>query len=182
MKVINYIGVLLGHVRVYEAQIAKGKEPTNGLVALRPEVLRDELEAFIKEYAPSGSGFDSGTMLDLDDPRNHEHRIVLNMDYHHMNEHGYYDGWTHHKVVVTPSFSYPGFDMRITGRNKRDIKDYIEDTAHYFLTQDMDGLCRHLPEGFSMVIGQKWCPIDAKGRHEMQAGVVTTPGDGYLAK
>ena len=47
-----------------------------------------------------------------------------------MTEHGYYDGWTEHDVIVTPSLRSPGFSLRITGRNRRDIKEYIADAFH----------------------------------------------------
>ena len=39
-----------------------------------------------------------------------------------------YDGWTEHTVTVTPSFS--GFNMRISGRNRNDIKDHMHETFY----------------------------------------------------
>ena len=49
---------------------------------------------------------------------------MLYTHFHHMNDGGFYDGWTEHSVVVTPSLVY-GFDTRITGRDRNDIKNYI---------------------------------------------------------
>src|SRR6185369_12291929 len=48
----------------------------------------------ILQTAPSGSGFDSGTTLD--DSSTPE-RLKFNTAFHHMSEHGFYTGWTHHQ-------------------------------------------------------------------------------------
>lgn len=82
---------------------------------------------------PIGSGFDSGCNVILDESRTD--KIVISADYHHINDHGYYMGWTHHKVIITPSLSYD-FDLRITGPNKRFIKDYIVNTFQYILDKE----------------------------------------------
>jgi hypothetical protein len=44
-----------------------------------------------------------------------------------MHDSGMYDGWTEHTIVLTPSF-LGHFDMRISGHNRNEIKDYIADT------------------------------------------------------
>jgi hypothetical protein len=51
-----------------------------------------------------------------------------------MTEGGMYDGWTEHTVVVTPSLAF-GINIRITGRNRNDIKDYLHDVFHEALTK-----------------------------------------------
>jgi hypothetical protein len=72
---------------------------------------------------PSGSGFDNGTTLaDESTPS----RLIFQTAFHHMDESGMYDGWTEHRVTVTPSLVW-GIELRIGGRNRRDIKDYIAD-------------------------------------------------------
>lgn len=78
---------------------------------------------------PSGSGIDCGTKVLLDESS--DKKIVLSMSYHHMNDAGFYDGWTEHKVIVTPSFN--GIDMRITGRDRGGIKDYLFDVYYWNL-------------------------------------------------
>ncbi len=80
---------------------------------------------------PSGSGIDHGTKIDLD--ASNDSRIVLQMDYHHMNENGYYDGWTSHTIKVTPTFE--GFDLAIGGRDRNQIKEYLADILHHALSQ-----------------------------------------------
>ena len=83
----------------------------------------DRLEELEKEL-PSGSGFDSGTQIDLD--RSTGERLVLHTSYHHMNDGGYYDGWTEHTITVKGSL-LDGFDFRVSGRNRSDIKGYIDE-------------------------------------------------------
>jgi hypothetical protein len=79
----------------------------------------------VKEHMPSGSGFDNGTTIDLD--KSHSDKLVFHTSYHHMHDSGMYDGWTEHTIVLTPSF-LGHFDMRISGHNRNEIKDYIADT------------------------------------------------------
>lgn len=90
----------------------------------------ERIARVVSEYLPSGSGFDSGTTLDLDVSK--PDRLVFRTAFHHMNEGGYYDGWTDHNVIVTPSLAF-GFNLRITGRDRNEIKDYIAETFRYVL-------------------------------------------------
>lgn len=87
----------------------------------------------IMKSAPSGSGFDSGTKIDLDKSDNK--KLVFNTAFHHLNDDGYYIGWSHHTVIVTPDFN--GIDIRITGKDKRDIKDYIAETFSFWLDSEV---------------------------------------------
>ncbi len=90
----------------------------------RLTIMQDEL--------PSGSGIDCGTEIDLDESSGK--KIVLSLSYHHMNDGGMYDGWTDHKVILEPSFS--GYDIRVTGRDRNQIKEYLADTfAHALDTE-----------------------------------------------
>lgn len=82
------------------------------------EVL-DDLET---NFLPRGSGFDCGTRIVRD--LTSSGGFKLTTDFHHMDEHGGYDGWTEHMVHVTPSF-IGGFDMTVSGRNRNQIKDWI---------------------------------------------------------
>lgn len=96
----------------------------------RPRV--DEHLKRIMDSAPSGSGIDSGTKLD---DRSTPEKIVFNVGYHHMNDGGYYDGWTEHQIIITPSLCF-GMSMRITGPNRNDIKDYLGQVYEYWLSAD----------------------------------------------
>ncbi len=80
------------------------------------------IRELVYEYMPNGSGFDSGTSLDIS--ASNPEKLVFETNVHHMNEGGFYDGWTSHKVIVTPSLAF-GFDVKVTGRDRNDIKNYI---------------------------------------------------------
>jgi hypothetical protein len=85
----------------------------------------DAIDALVKEYMPHGSGFDNGTTFD--NVRSTARRLVFNTSFHHMHpESGMYDGWSEHSVILTPAFA--GYDMRVTGHDRNDIKEYIADT------------------------------------------------------
>lgn len=84
---------------------------------------RERIEYLVKHYFPFGFGFDS-TKFDFESSK--PDKLVFRTGYHHMNEAGYYDGWTHHTVIVTPSLAF-GFNLRITGNNRNDIKNYIHE-------------------------------------------------------
>lgn len=83
---------------------------------------QETIEKLVSDKLPSGSGFNNGTSFDFE--RSKPERLVFHTSYHHMNENGYYDGWTDHTVIVTPSLAWD-FNLRITGRNRNAIKDCI---------------------------------------------------------
>ena len=90
-----------------------------------------KLHALCAAWLPSGSGVDCGTQLLRD--RSTPSRLVFALSFHHMNDAGMYDGWTEHTAVVTPTFS--GVDVRITGRDRNGIKDYLAELLRDALTE-----------------------------------------------
>lgn len=95
---------------------------------------REVIEEVTKSFMPSGSGVDIGTKFDS---QSRPDRLVFNAPYHHMNQDGMYDGWTRHQIIVTPSLAF-GFDLRITGRNRNDIKDYYSQIYHAALEKTIE--------------------------------------------
>lgn len=89
----------------------------------------DSLLDSINEILPSGSGLDSGTTIS----GYLRSSIHLTTSYHHMDTHGGYDGWTEHTVIIEPAFE--GLNIRITGRNRNDIKDSLIEIFDYALTE-----------------------------------------------
>jgi hypothetical protein len=79
--------------------------------------------ALFKQYNLFGS-FDAKLLLEDCT----ENKIVFEIDFHHMNDNGYWDGWTSHIVRVWPDLSC-GFRLTISGVNKHDIKDYLHEVA-----------------------------------------------------
>ena len=54
-----------------------------------------------------------------------------------MNENGMYDGWTEHKIVITPDLLH-GFNLSIGGRNRNEIKDYLHEVYSAALAEEFD--------------------------------------------
>lgn len=86
------------------------------------------------KHLPSGSGLDNGCkLLDGSGPD----KLIFRCDFHHMDEHGSYCGWTEHLVVVTPSLQ-DGISLRITGRNRDGVKDIIHEALYFALRELVD--------------------------------------------
>lgn len=95
----------------------------------------DNVAALVKQHMPSGSGFDIGTRLDIEASK-HGARLVFVTSFHHMHDSGMYDGWTDHTVTVMPSLAF-GFELRISGRDRAGIKDYIAEVYQTALTTEL---------------------------------------------
>ena len=88
----------------------------------------------LDDELPSGSGIDSGCKIDLDSSTSE--KIVITFGFHHMNDGGFYDGWTEHKLTVKPSFLF-GIDLKISGRDRNQIKDYLYDLFSFELKKEI---------------------------------------------
>jgi len=113
------------------ASVAKANAEThnNGTWA---ETWAEIIRQIEKEILPAGGGFDAGTSLVSATGS----KLILSTSFHHMNDGGYYDGWTEHTVTVKARFG--GFDLSISGRNRRAIKYYIGDCFHACLSTRVD--------------------------------------------
>jgi hypothetical protein len=89
----------------------------------------------MQDHLPSGAGIDNGTTIDLDESRGE--KIVLRTSFHHMDEQGGYDGWTEHAITITPSLLF-GIEIKISGRDRNDIKDYLADVFQTALTEEYE--------------------------------------------
>lgn len=90
--------------------------------------LLDSIEA---NLLPSGSGFDNGTKIDRE--ATNARRISLTFDFHHMDENGFYDGWTSHNVTIYPTFGH--LEVIVSGRNKSQIRDYAAEVFASLFTE-----------------------------------------------
>jgi hypothetical protein len=81
-------------------------------------------QQIVADYFPSGSGWDIGTELVLEE--SNAEKLVFRGAYHHMDEGGGYDGWTEHDVVVKPSLA-SGYRLSISGRDRNSIKEYLHE-------------------------------------------------------
>lgn len=83
----------------------------------------DSINAML-ENLPHGSGIDAGVKFDWQS--SNPEKLVFTFGFHHLNENGYYDGWTEHKAIITASL-YFGIKINITGKDRNQIKDYLHD-------------------------------------------------------
>lgn len=105
---------------------------------------RDKLEDIAKNYLPSGSGFDSGTTIDVNDSNGID-CIILETSYHHMNDVGMYCGWSEHKITIRPTFNGPDWEIEsdYSGVDDADFyqdgfEEYLDDEIYHHLTQEID--------------------------------------------
>lgn len=103
--------------QVYSIQQAK-KRNDQDEIDRRKAIIEQMIEAL-----PHGSGLDNGVKFCLE--RSTDSKLIFSTSFHHMNEVGYYTGWTEHKIVLTPKFG--DYRMRITGINKNNIKEHLAD-------------------------------------------------------
>lgn len=107
-----------------------------------------EIAQLCKEFMPSGSGFDAGTTLDID--ASTPSKLVFKTAYHHMNEGGYYDGWTEHRVSILAT--HDGFDITVGGRDRNQIKDYVADCFDNALKQTIHEEWDNVGKEFSFAL------------------------------
>lgn len=93
----------------------------------------ERLENLATNHLPSGSGIDSGTTIDI---TRSNRKIVLDTGFHHMNEAGFYDGWTHHTIIVRPEFG--SFRLSISGRDRNQIKKYLHNVFYHALCKEIE--------------------------------------------
>ena len=96
-------------------------------------VMEEKID-IIMQGAPSGSGIDSGTRIIAE--KCSREKLVFSADYHHMNEVGFYDGWTEHLIIVTHDLI--NLNIRVTGKNRNNIKEYLAEVYHYWLTKEVN--------------------------------------------
>jgi hypothetical protein len=92
------------------------------------------LRNLVAERMPRGSGFDNGMRITGKATPN---KLIFGTSFHHMDDGGYYDGWTDHTVTVTPSLAFD-FDLKISGRDRNDIKDYIAEVFNGALREEVE--------------------------------------------
>lgn len=94
------------------------------------------IEHILYNHMPRGSGFDSGVELVSLTPD----KVVFAAPFHHMDEHGSYDGWVTYIVTVRSTFN--GNDVKVTvkgydntARKYADsmMRDYVAETFYYDL-------------------------------------------------
>lgn len=116
-------------------QLARVKNLENSN-APRSSKVFDALCMWVKKNGPSGSGIDMGTAVS---EKSTQDCIVLSTHFHHMDEHGGYDGWTDHMVRCKASM-LSGIDVTVSGRDRNQIKDLLHDTYYQWLQSEMENI------------------------------------------
>jgi len=102
----------------------------------------NNIRALVREYLPHGSGFDAGAELMLEPEKlvgyrspqaSNSEKLVFVTSFHHMDEHGAYDGWSDMTIVVTPSFS--GINVTVRGKDRDGIHEYAAEVFRDALMQ-----------------------------------------------
>ena len=106
------------------------------------------------DMLPSGSGIDRGTKIDLE--KSTSEKLVFNVSFHHMDENGFYDGWTEHVITVRPSLQFD-IDLTISGRNRNDIKEYLHEVYSAALLDDIE-----FDESSQSWISSRWADYKRK--------------------
>ena len=91
--------------------------------------------AKLQSELPHGSGLDGKVEFILD--KCNATRVVIFVEFHHM-KHGYYVGWTDHKIIVTATHCGP--EIRVTGKDRNGIKDYLAELFDYALNRPVPEL------------------------------------------
>lgn len=86
----------------------------------------------LQKWLPSGSGFDNGTQIESITTS----KIVLLTSYHDMDDSGYYCGWYDYTVRVSSDLLGP--IVKVTGSNKRGLRDYVAETMVGCLMQEYE--------------------------------------------
>lgn len=98
---------------------------------------KETIEELVKRFLPHGSGFDCGTQFDFTYSK--PEKLIFITHFHHMDENGFYDGWSEDiKIFVTPSLVF-GFNLKITGirRKNKDESEFFYDTFYNALNQEV---------------------------------------------
>ncbi|MFZ3215660.1 MAG: hypothetical protein WA192_06335 [Candidatus Acidiferrales bacterium] len=94
----------------------------------------DTISYIVTNHMPSGCGIDSGIKFDYNASK--PNRLVFHTSFHHMDQNGYYDGWSDHTIIVTPDLA-SGFDIRVIGRDRNDVKNYLGEMYHHALSAEL---------------------------------------------
>lgn len=88
---------------------------------------------YVERYMPIGGGIEN-TRLVL--AKSTESVLVFSCSFHHMNRNGFYDGYTYHEIKVSSSLTNE-INIRITGKDRYDIKEYLDQIFFDALVQDV---------------------------------------------
>lgn len=114
-------------LRAIARQVKYFHSSSNGNEAIKHEYA---LESLMK-HMPSGSGIDAGTKLLLSESS--ADKLVFEVAYHHMDDNGYYCGWTTRNIIITAGDLNTDYDMDFQEvSNDADFISIDEETGEEF--------------------------------------------------
>jgi hypothetical protein len=117
-------------------KIAGTVQAMNNCIAVKNEIWehrhRETISQIEANDLPSGSGINSVCEIDLSNTT--KDKVIIKTSFHHMDEHGGYDGWTEHNVTIRPQFN--GIDIKISGKDKNGVKEYLAELFNEVLTNE----------------------------------------------
>ena len=94
-----------------------------------------KIEDYIEEL-PHGSGIDGKTSFDFE--KSTPNKLIFHIEYHYMDENGFYAGWYSYKIIVTPSLQND-FNLNIVGKDTPNMaKEYLYETFQYAFSEDVE--------------------------------------------
>jgi hypothetical protein len=94
----------------------------------------DKLTDYI-ESLPHGSGIDGRTWMD---EKSNENKLIFHIEYHCMDENGFYTGWYPYKIIVTPSLQND-FNLNIVGKDTPNrAKEYLYEIFQYAFSEEVE--------------------------------------------
>ena len=116
--------------------ISEGVNTQEGIMNKWQTKHEDTIQYIIDEFIPHGSGIDGTNTIDLD--KSNGEKVIINIEYHHMDSNGFYCGWTDYKLIITPAFD--GINIKIYGTNQitYQIKEYLSELFHHALTRILE--------------------------------------------
>jgi hypothetical protein len=130
------------------------KKQLSALIALKVNALShcseewkkkhtEAIETLQNNYLPSGSGFDAGSIVDLE--KSTDKSLVIESAYHHMDD-GFYIGWSYFTVTITSSLW--GFSIDVTPKDEQSKQllesdysiDYITETFSQALREKVEAI------------------------------------------
>lgn len=93
----------------------------------------------LSNLLPSGSGIDSGCAID--EEMSTKNKIVIHSSFHHLDNNGFYCGWSNFDIIVTPDL-FQDFNLKIVGRNA--IYPAFSDTKEYLYSVFYDALNKNI--------------------------------------
>lgn len=94
----------------------------------------DSLQKLTFEYLPTGSGFDGQINVNIEDSTSE--KIVIDYEFHHMDEYGSYSHWGNYRTIAKPSFIF-GLNLNTTGGKYTEDREYVEEVLYQHLIKEL---------------------------------------------